>query len=160
MAKVIIEDNSVFSHSLQAWLRVIGFGAVVGLAYWILTLLIGNYVVEPLACRDIATATTCVGAESLAGKISTVLIAVAAIFGMVRLGVVRPIIIALASAALLWELSAWVEGLFWLESLAWSVLLYAVSYALFGWIVRALSVVVAIIIAVLAVVALRILLAL
>ena len=42
------------------------------------------------------------------------------------------------------------------ETLAWSVLLYAISYALFGWIARAWSALIAIIVAVVVVVVIRI----
>jgi hypothetical protein len=155
MARVV-EDTYTVNHTLLAWVRLIGFGAIVGVAYWVVTLIIGRYVVEPWACRDLASAAVCLAPEVLAGKISTVLVATGAIFGMIRLRVVRPIIVAVASAVLLWELSAILSGLFWLETLAWSVLLYAISYALFGWIARAWSVLVAIIVAVVAAVVIRI----
>ena len=155
MARVVEETYTV-NHTLLAWVRLIGFGALVGVAYWLVALLIGRYIIEPLACRDLTSAAICLAPEELAGKVSAVLVATAAIFGMIRLRVVRPIIVAVASAALLWELSVILSGLFWLETLAWSVLLYAISYALFGWIARAWSALIAIIVAVVVVVVIRI----
>ena len=159
MAKVIIENAPVPQAVWQNWARVIGIGAAVGLVYWLLTMLIGRFIIEPLTCRDVVEAAACTEASVLAGKISTIIVATAAILTMVRVGVARPLIIAVASAALLWELSAVTLGLFWAEALAWSVLMYAASYALFGWIVRAWNAVVAIILAVIAVVGIRLLLA-
>lgn len=160
MAKVIIENTPDSQLVWRSWAQVIGIGAAVGIIYWLVALLIGRFIIEPLTCRDVVEAAACTEASVLAGKISTVLIAIVAIFGMVRVGVARPLIIAVAAAILLWELSASTLGMFWLESLGWSVLLYALAYALFGWIARASSVVVAIVVTLVVVVGLRILLAL
>lgn len=148
-----IIDNTVVMPTWASWLRVVGIGAGIGLLYWVLTILIGTYVVEPLACREAAS---CASADSIAGKVATVLATVVAIFAMVRLSIVRPIIVAVAAAVLLWDLSVYTAGLFWLEAVAWSVLAYALVYGLFGWVVRSMSLVLAIIIAVLVVVAIRV----
>lgn len=158
MAKVIIEDTPGSAFVWQNLARVIGFGAVAGLAYWVLASLIGRFIIEPIACREVVEAAACTEASVLAGRISTVLVAIAAIFGMVRLGVARPLIIAVAAAILLWSLSALTLGMPWYEALLWSVLLYALVYALFGWIARATNVVVAIVATIVLVVALRLLL--
>lgn len=137
MAKIVTTEHNVVSTNQWAgWLRVVGFGAATGLAVWILTALLGRYVIEPLACGQALNAQVCVAVTPLAGNIATVLVAPLAILGMVRLGIIRPIIIAVAAAALLWPLAAWVEGLFWLEAIAWFIALYAVSYGLFSWIAR------------------------
>lgn len=158
MAKVIIEDNPVVRQPWQVWLRVVGFGAAAGLLFWILTLLIGRYIVEPLACRDVVDAAACTGAAITAGRISTIIVAVAAVFSMVRFGMARPIVVAAAAAALLWDLAAYTLGLFWLESLLWSVVLYALVYALFAWVVRATSIVMVIILTLVLVIGIRVLL--
>jgi len=50
--------------------------------------------------------------------------------------VAKPIIVAVASAVLLWGLANWTSGLAWQEVLGWGVLLYAISYVLFAWISR------------------------
>ena len=156
MAKVIIEDQQVVSRTWYTWGRTIAVGAVAGLAYWVLTVLIGQYIVEPLVCRNIVDATACTNATPLAGNIAAILVAVLSIIGMVRMGIARPIIIAIASAALLWNLGAWTQGLFWLESIVWSVALYALVFALFAWITRAISLWITIIISLLIVLIIRI----
>jgi hypothetical protein len=157
VAKVIAEETRVvLQPEWQLWLKVVGFGAAVGLIYWVLTLLIGRYIIEPLTCREVVDAVTCTEASVLAGKISTVLVAVGAIFAMIRLVLARPLIVAVGAAIVLWELSAWTLGLFWLESLAWSIILYALAYGLFGWIARHASVVVAIVTAAILAIAIRV----
>jgi hypothetical protein len=118
------------------WVRTIVLGAVTGLIFWLLTILIANYVINPLACGRLFNATLCVDPTPVAGTIAAILAAVVGVISMVRIGAARPIIIAVASAALLWDLGAWTDGLFWLEAVAWSIVLYAAVYALFAWITR------------------------
>lgn len=156
MAKTIIEDVQLSGYSLRSWVRVVLYGLVVGAVYWLLTLAISKLIVEPLACRQLVDAAACVDAPAVAGRITTVLIAAIAITGMIRLGMARPIIIAVASAVVLWDLTAYVLGLFWLESAVWTVLLYGLCFALFGWIARSTSALIAVILSVVLAVALRI----
>lgn len=136
MAQVIIEDFQFVGRSWVWWIRTALIGVAIGLTFWILTTLIGHYVIEPLACKQVSSAATCINANSLAGNIATILVAVIAIVGMVRMRIARPIVIAVASAAVLWDLAAWTQGLFWLEAIGWSVLLYGVVFGLFAWITR------------------------
>jgi len=159
MAQVIIEDQAVINRTWTTWGRTIAIGAGLGLIFWLLTLLIGRYIVEPLTCRTIVDATMCTDATPLAGKIATILIAVAGVIAMVRLRIARPIIISVATAALLWNLAGWTQGLFWLEAIVWSVLLYALCFALFAWITRHATLWVTIVISLLIVLIIRITLA-
>lgn len=160
MAQIIIEDPEAMSRSLVLWGRTIALGVVVGLISWLLTGLISHYVVEPIVCGQGINAAACSDATALAGKIATVLVATLAIAVMVRMSVARPIIVAIATAALLWNLADWTLGLFWLEAIAWSVLLYALCFALFAWITRYATLWVTLIGSLLIVLVIRILLAL
>ena len=159
MAQVIIEDQAVINRTWMTWGRTIAIGAGLGLIFWLLTLLIGRYIVEPLTCRTIVDATMCTDATPLAGKIATILVAVIGVITMVRLRIARPIIITIATAALLWNLASWTLGLFWLESIVWSVFLYALCFALFAWITRHVTLWVTIVISLLIVLIIRIALA-
>ncbi len=158
MAKVVAaeEPQVLVTPTWSTWGRVIGIGAATGLMYWVLTILLNRFVIEPIACRE-AAAAACVAAPAIAGNISTVVVAALAIVAMVRFDVARPIIVAVAAAALLWGLSSWTSGLWWLETLGWSVVLYAIAYALFGWIAREANLVLALIVTVIVVVGLRLL---
>lgn len=137
MAKTVTtESNNVSASRWVSWGRVVALGAIIGLVVWVLTSLIARYIIEPLACGQTMNGDICLAATPLAGNIATVLVAPLAIVAMVRLRMVRPIITVLATAALLWPLAAWAEGLYWLEAIAWFIGLYALSYGLFAWIVR------------------------
>jgi len=158
MAQVIIEDQyqTIIRRTWDTWGRTIVLGAVVGLTYWVLTTLIGHYIVEPIACKSVTNAAACSNATPLAGNIAAVLVAALAVIGMVRLGIARPIIIAVGAGALLWDLGGWTLGLFWLEAIAWSVALYAIVFALFGWITRYATLLTSLIISLLIVLIIRI----
>lgn len=151
MARTVLEDEQLSSYSLRSWGRVIAFGSGVGLLYWLLALVISNFVIDPIACRR-AIEAACVDAVPIAGRVSTVIIAAFAVAGMVRFGVVRPVLIAVAAAVILWDLATYTQGLGWIEAVLWSMLAYAVSYALFGWLARSASTLLAIIFTVLVVI--------
>jgi apolipoprotein N-acyltransferase len=72
----------------------------------------------------------------VAGNIMTVVVAILGVFALIRTLQPRPIIIAVASAVVLWGLGQYLNGLVWYEAILWSVLLYAVTYILFGLVAR------------------------
>jgi hypothetical protein len=156
MARVIITDQQVINTSWREWGRIIVFGATTGLIFWLLTILLQRYVVDPIVCKQALNATLCSNSTPISGNIAAILTAVAAIIFMVRAGIARPVVIAVATAALLWDLAAWTDGLFWLEAVVWSIVLYALTYALFSWITRYATLWVTIVLSLLIVVIIRI----
>jgi len=156
MAQVVITDQQALAESYAMWIRTVILGAVTGLIFWILMVIVGNYVIDPLACGRMFNSALCVDSTPLAGNIAAILAGVVGIIAMVRIGAARPIIIAVATVALLWDLGAWVNGLFWLEAIAWSIILYALTFALFGWITRYANLLITIIISLLIVLIIRI----
>jgi len=160
MAKVIVDERTVVVKPWWARVRIIFTGAGLGLVWWILTVLIKNYIIEPIACRDMANAVFCVDSFGVAGNIATILVAIAGVFILIRTLQPRPIIIAVAVAALLWALGNYITGLAWYEGLLWGVLLYALAYSLFGLVARIVWLPAAIVTAILIVLIIRILLVL
>lgn len=136
MAQVIITDQQAVADHWSMWVRTVIVGAVTGIIFYELTLIIGRYIIDPIVCRNIINAALCTDSTPLAGNIATILVGVVGLVAMVRMNIARPIITAVASAALLWQLASWTEGLFWLEALLWTAILYAGAYSLFGWIIR------------------------
>ncbi|MEO6109839.1 MAG: hypothetical protein ABIP50_02420 [Candidatus Saccharimonadales bacterium] len=135
MAKVLV-DKVVVTRPWMEWLKIVLIGAGIGIVFWLLTIMLTRYVVEPLTCKNIADAANCVNASSLAGNIATVITALVAILILIRMRVIQPVILAVGTAALLWDLSAWFSGLFWLEAFGWTILLYGLCFGLFAWISR------------------------
>lgn len=156
MAKVVITDQQVIANSWTTWIQTIIIGAVTGLIFWLLTIIIARYVVDPLVCGKMFDAMLCTDSTPLSGHIAAILAAVIGLVTMVRTAVARPIIMAVAAAALLWNLAIWTNGLFWLEAVAWSIILYTLVYALFAWIARYASLLATIILSLLIVLVIRI----
>jgi hypothetical protein len=132
MAKLMEDRQSTLMISAV----LLAIGAVLGLAHFIITIIMSRYVVDPLACGVVGATDQCVSSLAIADGITAILVTVAGLFLGIRYGIVRPIMVAIASGMLLVGLMTWTEGLFWLESLGWAALLYALSYLLFGWINR------------------------
>ncbi len=155
VAKVLV-DNIVVAKPWMEWLKIVLIGVGVGIIFWLLTIMLTRYVIEPLACKDITDAARCVNASSLAGNISTILTALIAIGVLVRMRVIQPVILAVGTAALLWDLSAWTSGLYWLEAFGWTILLYGLCFGLFAWIARYSRLLLAVIISILIILIIRI----
>lgn len=160
MAQVIVDERAVVVKPWWVRVRIVFTGAGLGLLWWIFTVVIKNYIIEPIACRDLSTAAACVDSLGVAGAIATVLVALIGAFVLVRTLQPRPIIIAAGVAILLWSLGYYVNGLDWYEAVLWGILLYALSYVLLGLIARIVWLPAAIITAAVVILVIRILLAL
>ena len=160
MAKVIVDERTVVVKPWWARVRIVFAGATLGLIWWVLATLMRIYIIEPIACRDLSTASACVDSFGVAGNIATIIVVVLGAFALVRTLQPRPIIIAVAAAAVLWSLGQYLTGLAWYEAILWSVLLYAATYVLFGLVARIVWFPAAVMTAIVTVVAIRILLVL
>lgn len=139
----------------QQLIQIALLGAGVGAAAWVIALIVKQVVLTPLFCGD-PTAGLCVGADGTAGAVATVLAGFVGLLGLVRFSVYRPLLIVIAAAVGLWGLTGLLSGLLWFESLGWMVLLYAIMYALFAWLVRPRSFVVTLALVLIAVILVRI----
>ena len=158
MAQVIVDQRTVVVKPWWARVRIVFIGAGLGAIWWVLTALLRNYIIEPLACRDLSTATACVDSIGVAGNIAAVIVAIISIFILIRTLQPRPIIIAAAAAAALWGLGTYINGLAWYEALLWAVLLYAAAYTLFSLVARMAWLLGAVVVSVVIVLVIRILL--
>ena len=111
-------------------------GAALGALYWGITTVIDRFIVNPIFCNASSESAHCLQSIGLSGDIATILVATIGIVVMVSLHMVRPLIIAVASGAVLWGLAAWTNGLAWGEVIVWNTLLYCLAYILFSWIAR------------------------
>lgn len=162
MAKVIKEETiqaQVISPVYSAW-RIASVGAVLGVMYWALTAFIDYFIISPVFCRSVGNASVCINSISVSGDITTILIAIIGVAIMIRLRIMQPLIIAVATSATLWGLSGWTNGLMWVEIVAWSALLYGLSYLLYSWISRYTRIVPVLMTVTFAVIIIRIVLAL
>lgn len=138
----------------QQLIQIALLGAGIGAVAWVIALVVKHIALVPLFCGDPTTG-LCVGADNTAGAIASVLAAFVGLLGLVRLSVYRPLLIVVAVAIGLWGLGSLLSGLMWFESLGWMVLLHAIMYVLFAWIVRPRSFVVTLLLVLIAVILVR-----
>lgn len=136
MAKVVKSEQQVIAEPWWVKGRIIYIGLAIGLVWWVLTAILRQYVVEPIACRDLASADTCVNAFGVSGDIATILVAILGTWLLIRYLQPRPIVVAIATVALLWGLGGLLAGLAWWAVLLWALFFYVASYALFSMVAR------------------------
>ena len=137
MAKVVqSQQQQVIVEPWWVKGRIVYIGLGMGLLWWVFTAILRHYIVEPIACRDLSTASACVNSIGVSGSIAAVLVAVAGTALLIRYLQPRPIIIAVATAILLWDLGTILGGLAWWATLLWGLFFYAASYGLFSMIAR------------------------
>ena len=136
MAKVIQSQQQIVVEPWWVKGKIVYIGLGMGLLWWVFTAILRQYVVEPIACHDLSTASACVNSIGVAGSIAAVLVAVAGTFALVRNLQPRPIIISVATMILLWDLGTIMNGLTWWVTLLWALFFYTASYGLFSMVAR------------------------
>lgn len=115
--------------------RVAILGLGLGIGTWLLGFLFNRFLIEPVICAN-QSGGICANTEDVAGNIALILVAIGGVLGLVRLGIYRPMLVAIAVAICLWGLGGWLSGLVWYEALGWTALIYMAAYAAFTWLVR------------------------
>lgn len=112
-------------------------GLLLGLVAWVITAVVSNYVISPLFCKaDGGNFSVCAQGGLLASNIASLIVAGLGMVAALRLGVFRPLLVALAALVTLWGLGPWLGAMPWYEALGWSSVLYALAYATFAWLAR------------------------
>lgn len=137
MVQIVQQDRYPQAVSMSfSWWQIALTGAAVGALYFIVTYLVGHFLIEPLYCGPNLNVVNCSNSVGISGNIATIIVAAVGLGIMVSLRVVRPIIVVVATGLLLWGLSVWTAGLGWGEIVAWGALLYGLAYVTFAWICR------------------------
>lgn len=119
--------------SRRALVSAASVGAGVGLAGWLLSLLVQNFFVIPVFCRSADDFGVCASGGTIAWAIAFVIVGVVSVFALVRTTVYRPLLVVLAAFVALWGIAPWLAPLAWYWALLWSTILFALAYALFAW---------------------------
>lgn len=127
-------------------------GLMIGLIVWGLGSVIDQYVLKTLFCQD----GTCDSTESWALAISSIAGAGLGLFGLVKLRVLRPLLVAVAAMIALWNLPLLLANLPLWGVILGSVLLYAGVYTLLAWLARLRSIYVVLTLFVIVIIAARI----
>ncbi len=141
-------------------LRIALVGAVVGIVATALYALIDAYVFTPALCQNGAVeATRCANKPVFTDALTMILAAIIGLFGMVRLRVYRPLLVVLLTTVSIWSiLSILIPGLTWWGAALGSALVFALTYALFAWLVQLRHFLLAVCVSLVVVVAIRLVL--
>lgn len=126
MARILTDTDSI----PWQWIRFAALGVVLGILYFVLSVMLERYVVGPVACGS-GDPVRCLESTGVAGGIASIIVAVVGLFGAIRFYVPRPLLVVVGATIMTVGLSTWVNELFWLEALGWSALVYLLAYLLF-----------------------------
>jgi len=107
-------------------------GLLIGLIVWGVGSAVDQYVLKILFCQSAECADTTPYAVATASAIGAGL----GLFGLVKLRVLRPLLVAVAAMAALWNLSLYVAELPIYGVILANVFLYGAMYLLFAWLAR------------------------
>lgn len=138
----------------QHVIRIMLLGVGLGVVGFLLSFIIRDVILVPVFCGNVPIS-KCSGVADNAANIANVIVAIAGLLGLVRLSVYRPLLIVLAVVLSFWGLGGLMTNLSWFEALSWWVLLYAIGYTAFAWLVRPRAFAPTLLIVVLAVILIR-----
>lgn len=161
MAKVIEAVEPQSAWATMSWRALISIGLIgvlIGVVTYALYLVLLHLVFEPIMCRDSVALVRCGSKESVSSGVAIVLASMVGLVFLVRERVYRPLLVILAVALAMWGLFVAVASLPWLTATLIVAITFALCYMLFAWLVQPNSLAISLILATLAVVAVRLVL--
>lgn len=134
--------------------RVFLCGVLVGILVAVSAVVMDRYVFSAVLCRPQA-ASDCSQAPFYAMIVAMVIGAIAGVAGLVRLRIYRPLLVVLAGTLSLWGIVSLVMDMHWVLVVLVMGLLFGLVYALYAWVSRLRSFVLAAVVAVVAIVVIR-----
>lgn len=159
MSDTYVTDTtpSLVAMTVKKLLFIIIVGAVAGIVTWGLTLVLDTYIYKAVLCNKDAVV-QCASSQQYATITATIIGAAAGLFGLVRLHVFRPLLIVIAAFISLWGLLSLLTSLPWYGSMLIAGGMYGLAFGVFAWLVRIRKFFIALILAILVVIAVRLVL--
>lgn len=132
-------------------------GALVGLFVAGVMMLLQQFVFGAVLCRPQAP-TDCSQAPLYSMIVAQVVGAITGIVALARLRVFRPLLAVIASAVALWGFQAIIFDVAWYWGLVVSIFMFALTYAVFVWLARIRSFIMALVMTIVLVVIVRLVL--
>jgi len=156
MADTTVKQPIYIGSDARSIVATIVTGFAVGASAWLLNLAVQRFFVEPVFCNNADSFAMCANGGTIAWVLAIIITSAIGLFALVRIGIFRPLLVALAATIALWGISSWLGPVVWWEATLWHGLLFALAYILFMWIARAERFPVAFIATILAIILLRI----
>jgi hypothetical protein len=119
----------------MAAIQVFVIGLLVGFLVHAGTLGLQQYALEPLFCQQ-NNDQYCSNTGQMAAVLSILVFHFLGLVALVRIGVIRPLLVVIASIVTLYGAHAWLAGQTWWMGGIYSALLVGVAYLYFTWINR------------------------
>lgn len=139
-------------------IRLLVVGVVTGALGWLLYMAISKYFIVPVFCRSADAFAICNNGGTIAWIAAHLIVAVGAVAVLARMGVYRPLLVAIAVIASLWSAHAWLGVMPWWMGMVWQAGLFGLAFALFGWLARATNLIFVVVLTVILVVLSRLIL--
>lgn len=107
-------------------------GLVAGALFWLVYVLLKEYVVGYVACNVGTSLVDCSSNESISSGLALLLVSVGGLISLIRWRVLRPLLVVLGVVISLWSLPVILQALWPLELLTIAVL-SGLVYAVFTW---------------------------
>ena len=153
----IVPVSPFVAMTFVEWVRIALTGMVTGVLSMGAMLLMNTFIFSAVLCRP-QSAADCSQAPNYAMIVAMVIGALAGLVALARFRVYRPLLVVLAATVGLWGLGALVLPMTWYWSILIGAALFSLAYVLFAWLARIRNFVVAVIVAVLALIVVRIML--
>ena len=149
---------------LMSWRDVLKIGvasAVIGLLTMGLYVLFDKYVFSPTLCSDLNLGSgRCENKLAFSSSVALVIGALPILFFFVQQRVYRPLLVILLSVVTLWNIPLLLGELAMLPAILLSLLIFALTYLVFAWLVQIRNFPIALIVTIVTVILVRIILAL
>ncbi len=140
--------------TMRDFLRVLVTGAIVGIATFALYYLLNRFVFGAVLCRSESTG-DCAQAPSYAMAVALLVGAIGGVVGLAHIRVYRPLLVVIATAISYWGIHTLIQHMAWYMGLLDVTVLFALAYAAFTWIARIRSFILALVVTIVLVVAVR-----
>lgn len=141
--------------SMNELVKVLATGIGVGLLIALFSELIARFVISPIFCGSTESFQVCSNGGNVAFYAATIVVNMAAVAVLVRLGVFRPLLVALGAAAILWGVRSYLADLNLVEYVFWLAMLYGLVYVLLFWLLRIRNFIIALVLTIVAIVLAR-----
>lgn len=131
--------------SVRTLTRIFIYGLLVGAITYVLYLLVEQFILEPILCREGAALARCESKGDVAAGLSMIIGSFIGLSFLVRERVYRPILAIIGVAISLWGVFTLVTSLPIVLGAIVLTLLVATAYVLFSWIVQPTSLVVSVV---------------
>ena len=146
--------SPIVSMPIRELIATIAVGVGVGLLIALVSYLMNTFVFGVVLCRPQSNV-ECAQAPHYAAIVAMIVGAIAGVVALARLRVYRPLLIVIAATVALWGMSAMLTGIAWYWSVAALAVIFGLAYGLFSWASRLRSFILAIVVIVVLVVAIR-----